>query len=69
MQLFCFPLQGHSRGIGFNTPMASTGTVRPIQRDNKVAKFRCTEGASMDQFMLMDDSPANSYSERQQPLG
>lgn len=68
MQLFGFPLQSHSRGICFDTPMASTGTIRPIQGHDKVAKFCSTEGASMDQFVLMDDPPANSYSEKQQSL-
>lgn len=63
MQLFCLPLQGHPRGICFNTPVASTGTVRPIQGHDKVAKFRSTEGAPVDQLVLMDDSTSNSCSE------
>lgn len=56
MELLCFPLQSHPRGIGFNTAMASAGTVRPIQRHHKVAKLCSTEGAAVDQLMLVDDS-------------
>lgn len=68
MEFFCLPLQGHSRGVCFNAPMASTGTIRPIQRHNKVAQFCSTEGASVDQFMLMDNSTTDSYSEGQKSL-
>lgn len=45
--------------------MASTGTVRPIQGHHDVAKLCSAEGAAVDQFVPMDDPPANSCSERQ----
>lgn len=65
VELLCFPLQGHPRGICFNTAMASTGTVRPIQRHHEVAELCRTERAAVDQLVLVDDSTTNPCSERQ----
>lgn len=65
VELLRFPLQGHPRGICFNTAMASTGTVRPIQRHHEVAELRRTERAAVDQLVLVDDSTTNPCSERQ----
>lgn len=56
MELLCFPLQGHPRGVGFNTPMASTGAVRTIQRHDEMAELCRTEGAAVDELVLVDDS-------------
>lgn len=61
MQLFGFPLQGHSRRIRFDAAMAATGAVGSVQRHNQVAKLRGTKGASMDQFVLMNDAAADPY--------
>lgn len=64
MELLCFPLQGHSRGVRFDTPMASTGAVRTIQRHHEMAKLCCTEGAAVDKLVLVDDSSTNPCRER-----
>lgn len=45
--------------------MASTGTVRPIQRHHEVAELRRTERAAVDQLVLVDDSTPDPCNERQ----
>lgn len=44
--------------------MASTGAVRTIQRHHEVAKLCRTEGAAVDQLVLVDDSPTDPCRER-----
>ena len=63
MEFLCFPLQGHSRGVRFDAPMASTGAVRTVQGHHEMAELRRAEGAAVDQFVLVDDPPTDPCGE------
>lgn len=48
-------LQGHARRIGLNAAAAATHALGPVQRHHNVAQFCCTERATMDQLVVLDD--------------
>lgn len=64
MQPLGLPLQRQARGEGLDAASAAAGAGGALQRHHDVAQFGPTEGAAVDQLVLVDDAPADTWGSR-----
>lgn len=65
MQFFGLSLKGHPRCIGLYTATAATHTLWAFQGNHDVTQLSSTEGTTMDQLIVMDNSSSNTCTQSQ----